>query len=41
MDNVLLLNWYKDIIAKVEVENKNNKDKNNENKDDKKEDIFA
>ena len=41
MDNTLLLDWYKDMIAKVKVEDEDNKDENNENEDDKKKDIFA
>ena len=41
MDDALLLDWYKDMMAKVEVEDEDDEDEDDEDKDDKKEDIFA
>ena len=41
IDDTLLLDRYKDIIAKVEVEDENDEDENDEDENDKKKDIFA
>ena len=41
MNDALLLDWYKDMMAKVEVEDENDEDEDDEDEDDKKEDIFA
>ena len=41
IDDALLLNWYKDMMAKVKVKDKNDENEDDKDEDNKKKDIFT